>query len=113
MKALRWSARLICLGMFAFAAPFYAGEEWPGLADLSWYDSAQLILVTASLLAMLLAWRWELAAGLILTASGALTSLIALAAGFGPFTPLNFCLVPGLLLLACARGLKKKSRRSA
>jgi len=111
MRALRWSARLVCLGMFALAAPFYLGEAWPAPADLPWYDSAQLILVTASLLAMLLAWRWELAAGLILTVSGALTSLIALAAGFGPFTPLNFCLVPGLLLLASVRGRKKKNRR--
>ena len=113
MWALFWSTRILCLLMFAFAAPFYVGYGMPDLAQLRWYDLVQLILATASLAGLLLAWRWQLAAGLILIGSGLVTSLVALAAGFGPYTPLNFCLVPGLLLLYLVRYRKKWRRRWA
>jgi len=83
----------------------------PDLARLPWYDLVQLFLITAALAGLLLAWRWQMAADLVLTGSGLLTSVAALAAGFGPFTPLNYCLAPGLLLLANARGPKRQTLR--
>ncbi len=111
MKAFLWTGRILCLLMFLFAAPFYFGYGVPDFAQLAWYDLVQLILITASLLAFLLAWRWETAAGLILTGSGVLSPLVGMAAGFDPFSPLLFCLVPGLLLLAYAIGRKRQALR--
>lgn len=111
MKALLWSARVLCLLMFLFAVPFCFGYGMPDWAALAWYDLLQLMLVTAALVGLLLAWRWERAAGLVLTGAGGLSPLVALCAGFNPYTPLIFCLAPGLLLLLYARRRKHEARR--
>jgi hypothetical protein len=111
MKALLWSGRIICLLMFLFAAPFALGYGMPDFAKLPWYDLVQLALIAAALLGLLMAWRWEMAAGLILTGSGVLSSLVGLAAGFDLYSPLLFCLAPGLLLLAYAMVQKRRLRQ--
>lgn len=113
MKALLWSGRIICLLMFLFAAPFYFGYGVPDFAQLAWYDLVQLALITAALLGFLLAWRWEMTAGLILTGSGVLSPLVGLAAGFDFFSPLLFCMVPGLLLLFYAMRRNREARRTS
>ncbi len=113
MRALFWGTRILCLLMFVFAMPFYLGYGVPDFAQWHWYDFVQLVLGTASLAALLLAWRWQLVAGLILISSAVLASLVSLAAGFGPYTPLIFCLAPGLLLLIFVKRRKKWRRRWA
>ena len=112
MKALLWSGRIICLLMFLFAAPFAFGYGMPDLAKLAWYDLVQLALIAAALLGLLMAWRWEMAAGFILTGSGALSSLVGVLAGFDPFSPLDFCMVPGIMLLVYAVRRGKEARRA-
>lgn len=113
MSGFFWFTRIFCLVMFAVGAPFYFGYGMPDFAQLKWYDVIQLLLATASLAALLLAWRWQLLAAFILSGSAVLTSLISLAAGFGPITPLNFCLAPGLLLFLFVRRRKKWRHRWA
>ena len=111
MKALLWGARILCLLMFLFAAPFYFGYGVPDLAKLPWYDLVQLALITAALLGLLMAWRWEMMAGFVLTGSGVLSSLVGVLAGFDAFSPLLFCLAPGLMLLFYAARRSKEARR--
>lgn len=112
MKALLWSGRIICLLMFLFAAPFALGYGLPDFAKLPWYDLVQLALIAAALLGLLMAWRWEMTAGLVLIGSGALSSLVGVLAGFDPFSPLDFCMAPGLLLLLYAVRRNKEARRA-
>jgi CHASE2 domain-containing sensor protein len=113
MRALLWGTRILCLAMFLFAAPFFVGYGVPDLARLPWYDLVQLALITAALLGLIMAWRWEITAGLVLTGSGVLSSLVGVIAGFDPYSPLLFCLAPGLLLLAYAMFQKRLLRREA
>jgi hypothetical protein len=112
MRALLWVTRILCLAMFLFAAPFFVGYGVPDFAAMAWYDLVSITQAAIALVALLMAWRWTLLAGWILTASGVLTSFVGLAAGFEPYSPLSFCLVPGLLLLLHARLYEKSQRRS-
>lgn len=113
MSGFFWFTRIFCLVVFAVGAPLYLGYAMPDFAQSKWHDVIQLLLAFASFTALLLAWRWQLLAAFILTGSALLTSLVALAAGSGPITLLNFCLAPGLLLFIFVRRRKKWRRRWA
>ena len=77
---VRWSARLTTILIAGICVPFFLGAPVGPLRTLHLRDSAGMVLLGATVIAMLLAWKWEFPASL--------ASLLALG-GFAVVARLN------------------------
>jgi len=115
--AMRWAARVLALlvaGLFVWFLAEFGARVLPAL---SWLDPQGVPLLAALLVALagvLVAWRWELAGGL-LTLAGALAIVALVAVGSGLDTVYAALLLTAPLLVAgalyvgcCARGRRRR-----
>jgi hypothetical protein len=70
INPLQLTARIISAVMVAFALSMFIGETIEGLAKghsepMTWYSIFQLILFGIGLLGLVIAWKWEMAGGII------------------------------------------------
>lgn len=112
--SLRWAARLGSLASLALLAAFlFGGGEQ--ILPSTLREAVSMALFPGCVAAgMLLAWRWELAGGLLCVAGlAAFYAWMALASGRVPLTP-YFALfaAPGFIFLICGT-LERIRRRTA
>ena len=93
----RWTARIAGTLMALFFLAFFVGEGFPNIFLLPWRQSLSVLLMSAMMAGLLLAWKWEGLGGAVALAAVALMPLIG-TRGIGLF------LVPaaiGLLHIVC------------
>ena len=108
MKTIKWSARILALGILLFALPFYFGYGNPLPfvdPDYSLWENVALTMMPIVFIGLILGWKYPKAGGLLV--------VIPIVIGFivGLLTEANFSanllipLIPGVLYLM--DGIKK------
>jgi hypothetical protein len=93
----RWTARIAGTLMALFFLAFFVGEGIPNIFRLPWRETLSVLLMSAMMAGLLLAWKWEGLGGAVALPAVALMPLIGMR-GMGLF------LVPapiGLLHVVC------------
>jgi hypothetical protein len=93
----RWTARVAGTLMALFFLAFFVGEGFPNIFRLHWRESLSVLLMSAVVAGLLLAWKWEALGGAVVLTAVGLMPLIGMR-GIGLF------LVPaaiGLLHVVC------------
>jgi len=72
----RWTARIAGTLMALFFLAFFVGEGFPNVFRLPWRESLSVLLMSAMVAGLLLAWKWEGLGGAIALASIVLMHLI-------------------------------------
>ena len=118
---MRWTARILALlaaGLFVWFAIEFGPRVFPSLSLASPQGLPLLIVLLASLVGALVAWRWELVGGIMTMAGAVLTmALVCLGSGADMF----FCavlftlplLVAGALYLGCCWRKRATTSQSA
>src|ERR1017187_7890361 len=92
----RWMARIAGTLMALFFLAFFVGEGIPNIFRLPWRQSLSVLLMSAMLAGLLLAWKWEGLGGAVALAAVALMPLIGMR-GIGFLVPAAI----GLLHVVC------------
>jgi hypothetical protein len=90
----RWTARIVGTSMALFFLAFFVGEGFPPIFRLPWRESLSVLLMSAMMAGLLLAWKWEGLGGAVALAAVGLMPLIGMR-GIGTW----------LFLLPAATGL--------
>jgi hypothetical protein len=91
----RWTARIAGTLMALFFLAFFVGEGFPNIFRLPWRESLSVLAISAVVVGLLLAWKWEgLGGGLAVAAMVAFMLLIGMRG-----------VATGLLLVPSAIGL--------
>lgn len=109
-KAMRWAARLLALmavGLFIYFVVEFGVKVFPRLSWSSPQGYPLLAILLLALGALLLAWRWELAGGVIaLPAAAVIITLVCLGSGLDMFYCAALFALPlllgGALYLGCS-----------
>ena len=94
----RWTARIAGTLIALFFLAFFIGEGFPNIFRLPWRESLSVLTISAVVVGLLLAWKWEGLGGAVVLAAVGLMPLIGMMRGIGLF------LVPaaiGLLHVVC------------
>ena len=91
----RWTARIAGTLMALFFLAFFIGEGFPNIFRLPWRESLSVLLMSAMVAGLLLAWKWEGLGGAV-----ALVAMVAYMRVIGLRVP-----APGLFLVPAAIGL--------
>jgi hypothetical protein len=94
----RWTARIAGTLMALFFLVFFVGEGFPPIFRLPWRESLSVLLMSAMVAGLLLAWKWEGLGGAVALAGMVLFMLLTGTRGIG------LLLVPaaiGLLHVVC------------
>jgi hypothetical protein len=100
----RWTARIAGTLIALFFLAFFVGEGFPPIFRLPWREGLSALAMTAMILGLLLAWKWEGLGGAVAVAAIVLMRLIGIR-GIGTF----LFLLPaatGLLHVVCWSGLR-------
>jgi hypothetical protein len=119
--AVRWTARvigLVAVGLFALFV-YTSGQEL--FAALSWSSPQGIPLLAfliVGLAGVLIAWRWEMAGGLMAVVGAVgITALVCLGSGFDMLLCALFFTLPlllaGVLYLGCCWRARKAALREA
>jgi hypothetical protein len=116
-KAMRWAARvlaLIAVGLFVYFAVEFGARVFPSLAWTSPQGIPLLVALVLALAGVLIAWRWELAGGMIAVGcSAAIIGLVCAGSGPDMFLCALFFTLPLLLAGVLYLGCCWRTRRAA
>ena len=101
IRVIRWTARILSVLFVAFCLLMFIGEslesrQRPDSPPLTTDAAVQLAIAGISLLGLLLAWKWELAGGIIALAAYGVDGLI----NYGAFVMFPVAIV-AILFLTC------------
>ncbi|MGB7723903.1 MAG: hypothetical protein WBL65_28640, partial [Bryobacteraceae bacterium] len=91
----RWTARIAGTLMALFFLAFFIGEGFPNIFRLPWRESLSVLALSAVVVGLLLAWKWEGLGGAV-----AVVAMVAFMLLIGMRG-----VAPGLLLVPAAIGL--------
>jgi hypothetical protein len=74
----RWTARVAGTLMALFFLAFFVGEGFPPIFRLPWRESLSVLLMSAMMAGLLLAWKWEGLGGVLALAAVGLMPLIGM-----------------------------------
>jgi hypothetical protein len=95
----RWTARIAGTLMALFFLAFFVGEGFPNIFRLSWRESLSVLLMSAMMAGLLLAWKWEGLGGAVAVAAVVAMPLIG-RRGIGTLLFLSPAAI-GLLHVVC------------
>jgi len=74
----RWTARIVGTLMALFFLAFFVGEGFPNIFRLPWRESLSVLAMSAVVVGLLLAWKWEGLGGAVALAAIVLMHLIGI-----------------------------------
>src|SRR5271157_2108948 len=74
----RWTARIVGTLMALFFLAFFVGEGFPNIFRLPWRESLSVLLMSAMVVGLLFAWKWEGLGGAVALGAMVLLHLIGI-----------------------------------
>jgi hypothetical protein len=102
MKIIKWTARILSLGILVFALPFYFGygNPLPFMSpDYSLWENVTLTLVPLIFIGLALGWKYPKIAGWILTISIIISFVLGFLTDANLSINLAVPIIPGILYL--------------
>lgn len=102
MKTIKWTARILSLGILIFALPFYFGYGNPlpfANPDYSLWENVALAMMPLVFIGLALGWKYPRVAGWLITASIAIGLIVGLLTEANLSINLAVPIIPGILYL--------------
>jgi len=113
MNIIKWSARILALGILIFALPFYFGYGNPlpwAKPDYSLWENVALAMMPLIFVALALGWKYPKVGGWIIVVSIVIGFLLGLFTEANLSINLAAPLIPGILYLI--DGYRKQAKKS-
>jgi len=102
MKTIKWTARVLALGILIFALPFYFGYGNPlpfAKPDYSLWENVALAMAPLVFFGLALGWKYPKAGGWLIIISIAIGLIVGLATEANLSINLLVPIIPGILYL--------------
>ncbi|MFA5644525.1 MAG: hypothetical protein WC928_03305 [Patescibacteria group bacterium] len=102
MKTIKWSARILALGILLFALPFYFGYGNPlpfAKPDYSLWENIALIMMPLVFIGLILGWKYAKIGGWLVVVSIIVGFVVGILTEASLSPSLAIPLIPGILYL--------------